>query len=208
MEQHTDSVQLVDGIGQLQETEVAQDNLISALNKLRYRELDGLFLESSQQPQNVAQPYFGFSINGEEFVVSARHFCEVFCDIPVAPLPNSPDILLGLVNLRGLLLPVYQLHSYLTGNAPAANGQKTSRKKIVLVIGKGERAVGLLIDSLPVSLSIALPSATDASRSQAVPHPQLPELAQVYLLPDRTLAELAMEPLPERLLLMASESSS
>lgn len=207
MEKYTEPAQNVDSVEPLHTEEGLQNDLTIALNKLRDRALDGFFLEQPQVQRQVTEPYFGFSINGEEFVVSARYFCEVFTDIPIASLPNSPSILLGLVNLRGLLLPVYQLHEYLLANSPAAGWQKTSRKKCVLVIGKGERAIGLLIDALPASLSLALPAVTNQSQSQAVPHPQLPDIAQVYFMPDKTFAQLAVEQLPERLLAMASAAS-
>jgi len=200
VDQHTDTAP--NTFEPLYSAEDTQNNLVNALNKLRNRELDGLFLDRPQEQQQVTQPYFGFSISGEDFVVSARHFCEVFTDIAIAPLPNAPSVLLGLVNLRGLLLPVYQLQVFLSAASPADQGQKTSRKKIVLVIGKGERAVGLLIDALPVSLSLSLPPVVEP-----VPHPRLSGLAQVHLLPDRALAQLAIEQLPERLLAMASEFS-
>lgn len=211
MENHTDKAQLATDCEPLHAGESPQNDLVAALNKLRGRELDGLFLDQTPEQQEVAQPYFGFSINGEELVVSARHFCEVFTDVPIAPLPNAPKMLLGLVNLRGSLLPVYQLHDHLSAD-PVANGastsaQKNSRKKIVLVVGKGDRAVGLLIDGLPSSLSLALPVASSSSQS-SMPHPALPELAHVYFLPDRTLAHLAVDLLPERLLSMANLSSA
>lgn len=196
---------MTDDLGQPQIDAVSHSNLVGALNRLRYRELDGLFVAQPQQQQNIAQPHFGFSIHGEEFVVAAQHFCEVFTDIPIAPLPNAPEMLLGLANLRGLLLPVYQLHDRLAAGAATRDRQSSPRKKIVLVVGKGERAIGLLVDALPVSLSLSLPAMTE---SQALPHPQVPGLARIYLLSERTVAQLLVERLPEQLLRMASANSS
>jgi chemotaxis signal transduction protein len=183
-----------------------QSNLVRALHRLQNRELDAVFLDKPSGQQSVAQPYFSFAMNGEQFVVNARYFCEVFTDIPIAPLPNAPSILSGLANLRGLLLPVYQLHQYLQvpGYYPTSAQKPAARKSVVLVIGKGESAVGLVIDALPVSLSLAL--AADGNQATEVfPHPQLPGLAQVHVLPDKTLAQLQVEQLPQRLLNMASE---
>jgi chemotaxis signal transduction protein len=180
-----------------------QTHLITALNNLRYRELEGLFLDQPAAQEFATQTFIVFAIAGEEFAVNAKHFCEVFTDVPIAPMPNSPELLVGLVNLRGQLLPVFQLHGLLAENRIEVV-QKPLRKKTVLVIGRGERAVGLLIDALPVSLSLAMPSGIKPARSDVVPHPKLPELAQLHLLPDRTLVQLSVEQLPEGLLRMTS----
>ena len=123
-----------------------QHNLINALSKLQHRGLEKILGgQESAVTEEPTETYFSFPIGPYHFVVNAGCFCEVFVDVAVAALPNSPYCLRGLCNLRGLLLPVYQLHGFL--------GQLPAKKPAIFCIGKGEKAVGLLIDALPTSMS-------------------------------------------------------
>jgi twitching motility protein PilI len=61
----------------------------------------------------------------------------------VYPLPRMPANLLGLVNLHGRIVPLFDL-------ATLFETQHLSReKRMVLVIGHGDAAAGILIDGLP-----------------------------------------------------------
>lgn len=128
--------------------ESLQRNLIDALCKLQHSVVDKELLgDTSQQDERArSESFFGFSIGVCHFVVQASCFCEVFVDIPVAALPNSPMCLYGLCNVRGILMPVYQLHQTFNVDLPS--------KPIILSVGKGEHAIGLLVDNLPLSLSL------------------------------------------------------
>ena len=59
------------------------------------------------------------------------------------PLPRMPANLLGLMNLHGRIVPLFDL-------APLFETQHLPReKRMVLVIGHGDAAAGILIDGLP-----------------------------------------------------------
>lgn len=61
----------------------------------------------------------------------------------VYPLPRMPANLLGLVNLHGRILPLFDL-------AALFETQHLAReKRMVLVIGHGNDAAGIVIDGLP-----------------------------------------------------------
>jgi chemotaxis signal transduction protein len=61
----------------------------------------------------------------------------------VYPLPRMPANLLGLVNLHGRIVPLFDL-------APLFETQHLPReKRMVLVIGHGDAAAGIVIDGLP-----------------------------------------------------------
>lgn len=128
--------------------DVLEKNLIQALTRMQNRVFDDGFLDgkSALQDELPLETFLGFVIGNYRFVVQANCFCEVFIDTPIAAVPNAPICLAGLSNIRGVLIPVYQLHSTLTINLP--------KKRIIFCIGKGDSAVGLIIDELPVSLSM------------------------------------------------------
>jgi chemotaxis signal transduction protein len=61
----------------------------------------------------------------------------------VFPLPRMPANLLGLVNLHGRIVPLFDL-------APLFETQHMPReKRMLLVIGHGDAAAGIVIDGLP-----------------------------------------------------------
>ena len=60
------------------------------------------------------------------------------------PLPNTPVWLLGLINLRGNLTPIFDIKDFLQ-----LENQDTSEKRRLLILDQAEKAVGILIDGLP-----------------------------------------------------------
>jgi twitching motility protein PilI len=61
----------------------------------------------------------------------------------VYPLPRMPDNLLGLVNLHGRIVPLFDLANlFETTHLPR-------EKRMLLVIGHGNDAAGVVIDGLP-----------------------------------------------------------
>jgi chemotaxis signal transduction protein len=85
----------------------------------------------------------------------------------VYPLPRMPANLLGLVNLHGRIVPLFDL-------AELLETQHASReKRMLLVIGHGEAAFGIVIDGLPRRMAFApeaqiLPPTLPAAAATAV----------------------------------------
>jgi twitching motility protein PilI len=65
---------------------------------------------------------------------------------PTYCLPNAPDWFLGMSNLHGSLVPVFDLALYV--GVPRAPGVKA----MLLVLGHGADAAGVVIDGLPQRL--------------------------------------------------------
>jgi twitching motility protein PilI len=86
---------------------------------------------------------FGIRIGCVGLLVSSSIYCEVLDKTLVNPLPNVVPWLSGLLNLRGNLVPVFDLHSVLSEAAVDRNKRK------LFVIGGGDKAAALWIDGLP-----------------------------------------------------------
>jgi|GEM_PF-683327 len=129
--------------------ETLEKNLIGALNRLQHAVFDTELLDANTKlaDELPPEPFLGFVIGSYSFMVSAKCFCEVFVDTPIACLPNAPEYLVGLSNHRGVLVPVYQIHSALNSKLP--------KKNTIFCLGKGDSAIGLLVDSLPTSFSLS-----------------------------------------------------
>jgi purine-binding chemotaxis protein CheW len=85
----------------------------------------------------------------------------------VYPLPRSPQNLLGLVNLHGRIVPLFDL-------APLFETEHLAReKRMLLVIGHGNDAAGIVIDGLPRRMAFLpetriVPPALSAAAATAV----------------------------------------
>ena len=91
----------------------------------------------------TAQVRYGFRIGSIGLVVAEDKDCEVIDDASISPIPNTPVWLCGLLNLRGNLVPVFDL-KLLFGIE-----QQNQDKQRLLMVDEGDMAVALRIDGLP-----------------------------------------------------------
>jgi len=111
-------------------------------------------LSESADGSSQVQRY-GFRIGGCRFVHDLNLPVELI-ELPHCyDLPNSSAWFSGLVNLRGNLVPVFDLRSLLGGTGPVGGRQ------MLLVIGNGERAAALVIDGTPDHISLDAGSRID-----------------------------------------------
>lgn len=94
---------------------------------------------------------YGFRIGTLSLLVPLGIGSEVLAWSPPAALPNSPGWLLGVINLRGALVPVFDLAPMFDGDADHATTAPDGpdARRMILVLDKGDRAAGLVIDGHP-----------------------------------------------------------
>ena len=80
---------------------------------------------------------------------------------PVYSLPNAPAWFLGVANLHGMLIPVFDLSRYL-GVAALPD-----TKRMLLVLAHGPNAAGVVIDGLPERLRFTEAQLADAGTAPA-----------------------------------------
>jgi chemotaxis signal transduction protein len=89
---------------------------------------------------------FGYRVGSLGFLVGRGVLSELLPNPATYPIPNVPAALRGFVNRQGALVPVWDLHVLLDA-APAPKARES-----VLLLGRGESRIGLVIDGLPRSL--------------------------------------------------------
>jgi twitching motility protein PilI len=113
---------------------------------------EGAQLMSGGEERVEVHARYGFRIGELGLLVNPDTGSEVLALPAVSALPGSPPGFLGLVNLRGNLVPLYDLRILLgMGSSEAGTGA------MVLVFGQGEQAVAVLIDGYPKALLSLLP---------------------------------------------------
>ncbi len=110
---------------------------------------------------------FGVQFGDYHILIPRHSMSEIVSNSTIYPFPNTPAWMLGLINLRGSLIPVFDLASVLD---PDSSTQSCTR---IMMLDRGDNAVGLLIDVLPVSI--------DASSMNATAVPTVPKVMEPYV---------------------------
>ena len=66
-----------------------------------------------ESDQELLMQLVGFTIGKELFGVDILMVQEIIRAAPITPVPNSPDFVEGVINLRGNILPVIDLRKRL-----------------------------------------------------------------------------------------------
>lgn len=90
--------------------------------------------------------FHSFNIGPIGLLIPSETISELVEEVAYCQLPNTNTVLHGMANIRGKIIPIFDLHAYLD-----IETSKEKERKI-LVIGKGEDAAAVLIDEYPVRL--------------------------------------------------------
>ena len=84
-----------------------------------------------------------FWVSDEEYAVDIREILELIKVPEITDVPRAPRFLIGLISLRGTVVPILDLRLIL--GLPVADVSRSSR---VLVLRAGEDPVGILVDGV------------------------------------------------------------
>lgn len=106
-------------------------------------------MEHAAQDGDMLQ-LVSFEIKGEEFGVDILKVQEIIRPIEITRVPNAPDFVEGVVNLRGRVLPVVDLRSRF-GLQKRAQDASTR----IIVVELADQVVGFLTDAVNEVLRVA-----------------------------------------------------
>lgn len=99
--------------------------------------------------QGPIQQFLSFAIMDEEYCVDIMQVREIKGWSDTTRLPNCPEFLKGVINLRGVVIPIFDLK----GCFEMGMSEPTP-KNVVIILAVGERLVGVLVDSVSDILSV------------------------------------------------------
>ncbi len=99
--------------------------------------------DTGQAFRNGVQELIAFRTGTQEFCVNVRSVREIRGWTPATSLPHAPGFVLGVINLRGIVLPIIDLATRL-GFSPT---EPTARHAII-VVECGRQAAGLLVEGV------------------------------------------------------------
>ena len=103
------------------------------------------FSEEDQLMQLV-----GFNIGTELFGVSILMVQEIIRSAPITTVPNSPDFIEGIINLRGNIVPVIDLRKRLN----IYREDMDYEKSWILILNVNDRVTGFIVDFVTKVLKI------------------------------------------------------
>jgi len=110
-----------------------------------------------------------FKIGNEEFGVDILKVQEINKMVPITKVPNSPEFVEGVINLRGKVIPIVDLRTRL-------GLQKVEKNKDtrIIVVDVESRIIGFIVDSvsevlrIPMNITEAPPALTTGIDSEFI----------------------------------------
>lgn len=96
-----------------------------------------------------AVQFISFRIGKEEYGVDIMAVREIKGWSPATRLPNSAHYVRGVINLRGLMVPIYDLRARFGGGET-----EITRTHVVIIVKIQERVFGVLVDGVSDILTI------------------------------------------------------
>ena len=93
--------------------------------------------------------FLTFCLGDEEYGVDIMQVMEIRSWTATTRLPNTPDFVLGIINLRGVVVPVLDIRLRF-GMTPA----ELTGKSVVIILSSVERTLGILVDSVSDILEV------------------------------------------------------
>ncbi len=97
----------------------------------------------------VAVQFLTFTLGEEEYGVDIMMVREVKGWTETTRLPNSPEYVRGVLNLRGIIIPIFDLRARFTGTLTVPDA-----KNVVIILAVGNRNIGILADTVSDILTV------------------------------------------------------
>ncbi|NBS48130.1 MAG: chemotaxis protein CheW [Betaproteobacteria bacterium] len=104
---------------------------------------------SSNRPAQLATEFLTFRLGSEEYCIDILKVREIRGYEPPTRIANAPSFIRGVINLRGLIVPIVDLRlKFSCDEAPYDDFT------VVIILALGERTVGVVVDSVSDVLQI------------------------------------------------------
>lgn len=105
-------------------------------------------LQNNKDPRSELE-FVCFFAGGQSFCIDITKVREIRGWSPVTPLPHAPSEVLGVMNLRGAVIPIYDLAARF--GLPET---VESPRNVIMVAMQGDQTVGLLVEAVSEILSV------------------------------------------------------
>lgn len=110
--------------------------------------------------QGEGLQFLTFTVDGEEYGVDIMKVREIKGWTEVTRLPNSPECVRGVMNLRGLIIPIFDLRARFRHELTKADASH-----VIIILAVAGRNIGVLVDGVSDILTV--------SAAEVKPAPQI-----------------------------------
>jgi purine-binding chemotaxis protein CheW len=105
---------------------------------------------NEQEKSRDFRQYITFLATGQEFAADIMTIREIRGWTDTTPLPHVPDYVRGVINLRGIVLPVIDLKARL-----GLGKTEATPKHVIIVVNADGRTIGILVEAVSDILTVA-----------------------------------------------------
>ncbi len=107
--------------------------------------------DADRSASGPTSQFITFTIGAEEYGVDIMAVREIKGWSETTHLPNSPPYVRGVINLRGIIVPIFDLRARF-GLGPT----QTTKTHVVVIVAVQQRTIGILVDSVSDILTVPL----------------------------------------------------
>jgi purine-binding chemotaxis protein CheW len=89
------------------------------------------------------QQFISFTVGAEEYGIDIKAIREIKGWTPTTPLPEEPDFVLGVIDLRGAIVPILDLRARFRKGTT-----EPTRTHVIIVVATRAGVAGLLVDAV------------------------------------------------------------
>ncbi|RJU10975.1 hypothetical protein XcmpCFBP7700_07015 [Xanthomonas campestris] len=116
--------------------------------------MDALTPDALLGDADAAAQYLTFQLDGETFATSILGIREIIQYRAPTPVPSMPACVRGVINLRGAVVPVVDLHARL-GRADSSIGKRSCIVILATEQAQGPQVIGVLVDAVNAVIELA-----------------------------------------------------
>lgn len=110
----------------------------------------GAAAKKDERPVGPTVQLITFTIGDEEYGVDIMAVREIRAWTDTTALPNTPRYVRGVINLRGTIVPIFDLRARF-----GMGETEPTKTHVVVVVGIGNRIIGILVDTVSDILTVA-----------------------------------------------------
>jgi len=124
----------------MKDQELPEENIETAPEE---QEASAAELTNDGAESSSLQQFLTFAVDKEEYGIDLLRIREIKGWTETTRLPNSPNFMKGVINLRGAVIPIFDLK----GRFQMGESNPTE-KHVVIIVAVEERLIGILVDSV------------------------------------------------------------
>ncbi len=86
-----------------------------------------------------------FRLGGGSYAMPVMHLREIIKPVDIYPVPGMSEPIIGVINLRGEIIPVMEIAALMKANTP---GKENNKKERIIIVDSDEGGTGLMVDEV------------------------------------------------------------